>query len=461
MAVCVLDRHSKALMPCSEKRARLLLERGRARVHRLMPFVIRLIDREVEECEFQPLRLKCDPGSRTTGMALVRIQEDGGTVVLHLFELKHRGRAISEALTGRRAKRRRRRNANLRYRAPRFLNRRRPPGWLAPSLQHRVDTTMVWVHRLQQWVLLTGISIELVRFDTQALDNPAIEGAEYQQGTLQGYEVREYLLEKWGRKCAYCDGAGMPLQIEHIHPKSQGGSHRISNLTLACAGCNLNKGPQDIRLFLAPHPQRLARILAQAKAPLQDAAAVNSTRWALFKALKGTGLPVETASGGRTKWNRSRFGIPKTHALDAVCVGSVAKVSLWQRPTLAIKATGRGAYQRTRLSGHGFPRGYLMGQKQVQGFQTGDRVRAIVLKGQRAGTYLGRVAVRRSGSFNIQTDSGVVQGISYKYCQLLQRNDGYGYGQHHDFKKGEAGRGQAAPDALSLPGMNAEVSRAI
>jgi len=173
----------------------------------------------------------------------------------------------------------------------------------------------------------------------------------------------------------------------------------------------------------------LQGILAHAKAPLRDAAAVNTTRWALFNVLQATGLLVETGTGGRTRWNRARCGIPKTHALDAVCVGVVETVSDWHRPTLTIKATERGSYQWTRLTTYGFPRGYLPRKKQVQGFQTGDLVRAVVPSGKKVGIYLGRVAVRASGSFNTQGAYGVVQGISYKHCRVLQRNDGYGYVQ--------------------------------
>ena len=105
--------------------------------------------------------------------------------------------------------------------------------------------------------------------------NPEISGIKYQQGTLQGYEVREYLLEKWKRKCAYCDKTGVP-SYEHIHPKSKGGSDRISNLALACKNCNINKGDRDIHSFLAHDPKRLVRILAQAKRPLKDAAVMNA-----------------------------------------------------------------------------------------------------------------------------------------------------------------------------------------
>ncbi|MBK1647775.1 HNH endonuclease, partial [Rhabdochromatium marinum] len=219
----------------------------------------------------------------------------------------------------------------------------------------------------------------------------------------------------------------VPLEIEHIHPRSRGGSDRISNLTLACRPCNQRKGRQPIETFLARAPERLARIKAQAKAPLKDGAAVNTTRWALFEALNATGLPVETGSGGRTKYNRTRLDIPKTHALDAVCVGTVDQVQDWNRPVLAIKATGRGTYRRTRTFNNGFPRGYLVRHKRVQGFQTGDWVRAEVPKGKRAGVHVGRVAVRRTGSFNIQTQTGTVQGLSHRYCQVLQRADGYGY----------------------------------
>ncbi|MEY2341433.1 hypothetical protein AB4090_04900 [Acidithiobacillus sp. IBUN Pt1247-S3] len=222
----------------------------------------------------------------------------------------------------------------------------------------------------------------------------------------------------------------------------------------------LPKSNRDVRDFLALDPQRLARITAQAKAPLKDAAAVNSTRWALWRGLKATGLNVGVGTGARTKWNRKRFSIPKAHSLDAACVGRLDAVQGWQQPVLSIKATGRGSYQRTRLSKHGFPRGYLTRQKQHFGFQTGDMVKAFVTTGKKTGTYLGRVAVRASGSFNIQSATGLIQGVHHRFCTLVQRADGYGYA----FTKiantqGDAGSGAACAAALSLPGLNAGVSR--
>ena len=437
MAVLVLDRKKRPLMPCTPKRARKLLAAGRARVHRLFPFCIRLVDRSIEQSALQPLRLSLDPGSKTTGLAISRIAEitDADGViepVMHivfLMELAHRGRAIMESLHARSAMRRRRRG-KLRYRAPRFSNRTKPKGWLPPSLQHRIDTTAAWVARFRRLAPITVLAQELVRFDMQLMQNPEISGVEYQQGTLAGYEVREYLLEKFDRCCAYCDKKDVPLQIEHIQSKARGGSNRISNLTLACGPCNTKKAARDIRDFLAKDPARLARILKLAKAPLRDAAAVNATRSALLGALKSTGLPVETGTGGRTKWNRSRLGIIKTHALDAACVGVIHDVRGTNVPTLRVKCTGRGSRCKTRLNKYGFPRAYLTRKKTAFGFRTGDMVLATVPTGRNKGVHKGRVAIRLTGNFNVQSGLAgavTVQGISHKHCRVLQRADGYGY----------------------------------
>jgi hypothetical protein len=236
----------------------------------------------------------------------------------------------------------------------------------------------------------------------------------------------------------------------------------VSNLTLACGPCNQAKGHQPVAAFLAEDPARLKRLLAQAKAPLKDVAAVNATQWRLREILEATGLPVETGTGGRTKFNRERLEIPKTHALDAACVGRVDAVTDWRRPLLALKATGRGSYQRTRLDRFGFPRGYLPRTKFVQGFQTGDWVRAEVPAGRKAGVHVGRVAVRASGSFNIQTAQGAVQGIGHRHCRLIQRADGYGYSVQPTIAltpKEVAGQA-ACRRALSLSAPDGGVSRA-
>ena len=308
--VFVLDRDRKPLDPCHPARARELLRTGRASVCRRFPLTIILHDRTRAESVVHDHRLKIDPGSQTTGLAL-----RAGACVLWTAELTHRGQRITAALLSRRAMRRGRRQRKTRYRPPRFLNRPRPSGWLPPSLESRVRTIMTWVERLARSCPLTALSQELVRFDTQRMQHAEIAGVEYQQGELAGYEVREYLLEKWHRTCVYCGATALPLAVEHIIPQVRGGSNRVSNLTLACVPCNQKKGAKTAAEFGFPQVQ------AQARRPLKDAAAVNATRWALSHHLCATGLPVKTGTGGRTKYHRTRLGIAKSHWGDAACVG--------------------------------------------------------------------------------------------------------------------------------------------
>jgi 5-methylcytosine-specific restriction endonuclease McrA len=419
--VLVLDTNKKPLNPCTPGMARSLLNAEKATVFRQYPFTI-ILKKEVTATP-ELIILKLDPGSKTTGIALVQ-----GSRVLFGAELTHRGQAIKASLESRRSLRRGRRSRHTRYRPARFLNRTRPEGCLTPSLQHRVETTLTWVNRFIRLTPIGSIAQELVRFDLQQIEHPEISGIEYQQGELAGYEVREYLLNKWDRKCAYCSAENTSLQVEHIQPKAKGGSNRISNLCLACEKCNLKKGIQDIKVFLAKKPDILKRVLAQAKRPLKDAAAVNSTRWALFNRLKETGLSVSTGSGGLTKFNRTRLSLPKNHWLDAACVGQVDGLEVLTDKPLAIKATGHGTRQICGTDKYGFPTRHRSRVQIHKGFQTGDIVAATVTAGKKIGFHLGRVLCRASGSFDIATTTGRVAGISHKYCKSIHKKDGYSYG---------------------------------
>jgi len=441
--VFVLATNKEPLHPVHPARARKLLSRGKAAVYRRSPFTI-ILKVAIHDPVVAELRVKIDPGSKTTGIALL---DDHSGVVLFAAELSHRGSAIKKRLDKRRGVRRGRRFRHTRYRKARWQNRRRRSGWLPPSLQSRIANLLTWVRRLTRVCHITLISLELVKFDLQLLENPGRGGVEYQQGTLAGYETRAYLLEKWQRKCAYCSKEHISLQIEHIVPKARGGSNRVSNLCLSCEKCNLAKGTKAITDFLKKKPEMLKRLLAQAKAPLLDAAAVNTTRWQLFERLKQFGMPVECGSGGLTHYNRRVRKLAKTHWLDAACVGKSTPETLMTvgvRPLLIV-ASGHGCRQMCRMDQYGFVRTGPKEAKFVKGFQTGDSVRAIVTSGKKVGTYVGRVAVRTTGSFNITTAHGTVQGIPYKYCQVVHRLDGYSY------QKGEEPRCPSPKEGLTIP----------
>lgn len=373
--VFVLDKNGKPLQPCTSARARKLIKNRTAVVHRRTPFVIRHRFRTLEESQVDGVELGIDPGSKHTGMAVFTTQA-GERRGRYAIQLDHRGATIHKKMGQRAAYRTARRSRNLRYRPPRFLNRARPDGWLGPSLRHRVVTTVSWTTRLAKWAPVRHVHVERVAFDTHALSaSQPMERTQYQQGTLAGTNVREYLLTKWEHWCAYCGKTKVPLNIEHIHPRSLGGSDRVSNLAIACIPCNENKGNKPVRVFLKNKPKLLATILAQAEAPLKNLDAITET---------------------------------VTMALVAKCIG-------------------RGTHTRTRTDKYGFPRLRMPRQKQHFGFQTGDLVTAAVPTGAKTGTHTGHVAVRTTGFFNVTTAHRTVQGIHHRHVRLLQRADGYAY----------------------------------
>jgi len=412
--VFVLDTEKRSQDPMHPGRARLLLKEGKAAVFRRYPFTI-ILKAAKPDAQPAPLRVKVDPGSRASGLAVV---DDATGAVVWAAAIAHRGQQVHLDMLARAAVRKGRRRRKTRYRPARFNNRTRPEGWLAPSLESRVANITTWVARLMRFAPIGAVSMELVRFDTQKLQDPEISGVKYQQGDLEGYEVREYLLEKWGRECAYCGVRDVPLQVEHIVLRARHGSNRVSNLTIACEPCNKRKGTMTAAEFGFPHIQ------ARAKEPLHDAAAVNTTRFALYRRLCAPGLPVETGSGGMTKWNRCRRGLPKTHWLDAACVGQstpeVLRVA-GVRPLL-IMAMGHGTRKMCNTNGVGFPISHRTRRRSFLGWRTGDIVQAVIPKGKYAGTYTGRIAIRQKKSFKLRGFD-----VHPKYLRLVQRVDGYTY----------------------------------
>jgi 5-methylcytosine-specific restriction endonuclease McrA len=438
--VFVLDRRGKPVMPTTQKRARQLLEKGRARIHKIAPFTIRIVDIDARNYNLPPLLIKIDPGSKYTGIAIVRLGASEASPVApawdrsqtHMasFELKHRGDKIHLDLKTRRDARRARRSRHCRYRKPRFLNRARAKGWLPPSINHMVNSTVAIARKLQGLIPISAIVIEDCKFDTQRLMDPLIFGVGYQEGSLYQYHVKEWLLENHGRKCAYCGAVNVPLIVEHVVPKAKGGTNRLSNLTVSCRKCNGKKGTKDLREFLANDPKRLATVLANLEKPLKGAAAMNSVRNALKTRLKGLGLPVYSASTAETKFNRDRSNTPKSHAMDAANVGPMSRLAGNRLKTVGIASIGHGQRMRQLIDKFGFPRqgvSALPKRKMIKGFVTGDFVKATVTRGQNKGNHVGRVTVRSSEGFYIKRSSGKTIAFMAKNAKLLQRGDGYAY----------------------------------
>ena len=417
--VFVLDGKKKPLAPCKPGMARSLLKAGKASVFRRYPFTIILKKSTFEEP--MGLQLKIDPGSKQTGFALLTQSEE----VILAMVLIHRGQQIKNVMLRRRTIRQGRRNRKTRYRKPRFFNRKRKNGWLPPSLMHRVLTVETWVNKLCQYAPVTSLAMELVKFDTQKMENPEISGIEYQQGTLSGYDIRQYLLEKFNRECAYCGAKDTRLEIEHITPRSKGGTNRVSNLVIACHQCNKDKGSMNIREFLKDQPSIRERVLRQAKTTLKDAAAVNTTRTQIFETLKATGLYIATGSGALTKYNRRRLELPKEHWIDAACVGEVAQLTMLTTQPLLVTAMGHGCRQMVQMDKYGFPRKGYQAKKPVPGWKTGDIIN--VAGGKNAGLKGVRIkTVRSKGNFDVRHRDKILS-VSRNHIQPIHRRDGDNY----------------------------------
>lgn len=161
---------------------------------------------------------------------------------------------------------------------------------------------------------------------------------------------------------------------------------------------------------------------------LKDAAAVNSTRDGLLNRLKSINLPLEMGTGGRTKYNRNRLGLSKTHWLDAACVGVVSDLKVLTSQPLLIVAQGWGSRQMCTTNKYGFPIKHKTRYQTFFGFKTGDMVQAILPTGKFAGTHVGRLTVRASGVFEMISSKGKISPVRHKYCKAIHCKDGYMYG---------------------------------
>ena len=418
--VFVLNRSKKPLNMITNAEARILLRKKLAVIHKVYPFTIRLRDNSCVSKD-KAYTVKLDPGSRHTGVA---ITDDKDSVVM-LAEIEHRGHIIKKNLDKRRAVRHSRRQRKTRYRPARFLNRTKPEGWLAPSVKSRADNVINFIKKYKKLLNIDKVMIENVSFDTAQMNSDTdLIGTDYQQGPLYNTSLREFVFSKTKGRCSYCGAKA--TEIDHIIARANGGTDSTFNLTPACRSCNEKKSSLSLKEFGKLMNKNYSH-LEPKKLP-KDAAIVQSARNYMVKEITKLVSNTTTHPSWLTKYNRDELGLPKEHYYDALSVGKIPNsFNFLTDKILLISAKGRGSRQMCRMDKYGFPRTSAKASKSVEGFQTGDIVKAIVTRGSKQGEYLGRVAVRSRGSFNIETKNGLVKDIGYKYCHLIQRNDGYSY----------------------------------
>ncbi len=379
-------------MPTTQHIGKKLLQEGKAHVVQRCPFTIQLNYATGETR--QPIKLGVDIGFTKIGF---NAKTDTLEVISGTLKLR---KDVSKKLKDRR-RYRRTRTGRLGYRPPRFNNRTRPEGWLAPSNRHRFDSYIRLVTKLATLLPITYKRVEVANFDAHKMQHPEITGVAYQQGELQGYEVKAYLLDKWGRKCAYCGNTNVPLEVEHIVPTSLGGSNRVSNLTIASRKCNLKKGDQTAEEFGYPHIQQ------QAKKSLKAPACLNTIRWRIVEQ-----LAAEYTYGCITKYQRNKLGLEKSHVNDAfVIAGGTSQERCRPYEVLQVRRNNR-ALQTNR-----------------KGFKPSIRRQRYQLKPHDVVTYNGK-PYKVKGVFNygiwvrLCDSHGAVVNTSIKKVELLKYGKG-------------------------------------
>lgn len=444
LMIFVLDKNKRPLGFASEKRAKQMLANGDAVVHCIAPFVIRHKTKDARLCDAHEFRIKIDPGSKETGIAITDLK---GNVYFKMI-LKHRGQQIVDNLESRTGNRKNRRARNTGYRRCKFKKNQKtkgthPDGWLPPSVSSIEHNIIHWVKKLMKWVNIVECYIEDVKFDFQKMANPDIQGVEYQHNTREGKTIREYLLEKYGYTCQYCGGAtgDKRMEVEHIVSKSNGGHSRLDNLTIACSKCNRLKGNRNLDVFFddvknsddevdKKRAERIEKFLnGEIYKPKNYGAWVNSYHKRLIADVEHLGLKnIVLSDGVTTMLNRLSHKIEKEHYNDAICIGDIPnEFNDYTTVAYVITAKGRGNRIKGKPNSCGIlSKNNIHREKTFAGFQTGDLCKITIPNGKYKGEYVARVAIRHNGQFDFRNNGKRIT-TNYKNCKVLQRGNGYDY----------------------------------
>lgn len=296
-------------MPCTQKKARILLKENRAKIIGYQPFTIQLI--VPTGGSTQEVHLGVDTGAKYIGIAATC-----GNKVLVKGEIELRD-DIHKNMQTRFALRRDRRNRNTRYREVRFLNRKRRDGWLPPTIQSKLDATFMWIDRFCDLLPNPILHIEVGKFDIQKMMNPDIENEEYQNGQCAGYyDVRYFVFARDNYTCQVCKKQNKILNTHHLLYKSRGGSDRADNLITVCTDCHSSENHKEGGIlydWMIKHKR-----VKQYK----EATFMNIVRKRTFQKYPGAIITY----GSETSPYRKELGLNKTHYNDAVAISKIEDI---------------------------------------------------------------------------------------------------------------------------------------
>lgn len=397
LLVYVINKHGRPLMPCNPRKARILLKQEKAKVIKRTPFTIQLL--YGSSGYRQPVSLGVDAGSKVIGLSATTDKK-----VLFEAEVELRN-DITKLLADRRELRRSRRYRKARYRKPRFDNRRRPNGWLAPSIRNKIEAHIKAVKMVCEILPVSEITVEVASFDIQKIKNPDISGVQYQQGEQLGFwNIREYVLWRDGYQCQGRHGCkNKVLNVHHIESRKTGGD-APNNLITLCKQCH-----EDY------HAGKLKLNLKRGQS-FRDAAFMGIMRWKVYNCLKSIYPNVHLTYGYITKHTRINAGLEKGHRTDARCISGNPQAQpddTWYY-FKQVRRQNRQLHKVNPIKGG--IRKANKAPRYLFGFQLFDKV---LYEGQESFVF-GR---RASGYFDLRKLDGtkIHASVHYKKLQLLER----------------------------------------
>ena len=407
-------------MPCKPRKARILLKEKKAKIVSYEPFTIQLL--YGSSGYKQEVTIGVDTGAKNIGVA---IKTENKVIAKGEIELRD---DIKSNLDTRRQYRRSRRNRKTRYRQARFNNRKKPDGWLPPSIQARINHTFKWIDKFLNLLPSPKLIIEVGKFDVQKMQNPSIEGTEYQEGNTYGYyDVRYYVFARDNYTCQVCKGKNKILQTHHIIYKSKGGSDRADNLITVCTDCHTHENHQKGGIFYK-------WMLEGKKLPnYKETPFMNIIRKRIF--LKYPNAKI--VYGSYTTVKRKELGLDKTHYNDALAITGIKKGFIDEVNTFKIKQfrkKKRSLHEATPRKGRKEPnrtaKRNAKNTKQSSGYYLNDKVRVFGKVGFISGFTSGGAYIKDILGNYITIPEKTYKQVSFKYLEFISHNNNWQFIPH-------------------------------
>lgn len=412
MRVFVKNLRNESLMPCTERKARILLKSNKAKIVGYKPFTIQLLYATGETK--QAINLGVDNGSKNVGIA---VTTENKVLIKGTIELRQ---DIKELLATKKIYRRSRRTRKTRYRAARWQNKKRRESWLPPTIQSRIDNQIFWINKISSLLPNPKITVEVGKFDTQKMINPDIEGLEYQEGNTYGFwNDRYYIFTRDNYKCVICKGKSKDniLRTHHIIQRKDGGSNRVDNLVTVCDTCHKKYHKGELKhKFIKPKQYK-------------ETAFMNILRKQVFERLN-----CSITYGSITTVNRKALELEKTHSNDAIAISGIKEIKYNTNTEFYLKQfrkKKRSLHEAIPRKGRKEPnktaKRNSKNTKYSNGFHLNDKVRVFSKVGYISGFTSGGVYIKNIEGNYITIPNKTYKQVGFTDISCINHNNNWQY----------------------------------